>query len=295
MNKQTTCRSLIQSLTLMATLFFVTMGSNVAAQSLMVAQAGSDPRMGFASNLIYRSTAAQQIEASNDPEASELHQQAKSLYEKAKELQGDDSKKALDEALRVMFQAVKSAEPAEVRDAKAKADYEKKRESVQALLKAFDTVATEKGAKEIAVQTHNEVDKLIVSAQQLFDRGLFTQGKGVLEGALNTIKTNIEGLRGGDTLVRSLNFATKEEEYHYEVDRNDTHQMLVNVLLKEKREKSPRVAQAVDAAMEIAMGFRKQAESLASDGDYAEAIEQLDLSTKELVKAIRRGGVYIPG
>ncbi|RRJ85258.1 hypothetical protein D0544_09395 [Aestuariirhabdus litorea] len=287
---------MIKSLSLAsATLFSVALSVGLAAQPLMIAQAGSDPRMGFASNLIYRSTAAQQIEASNDPKAAELHQRAKSLYEQAQELEGEDSKKALDEALKVMFEAVKSAEPAEVREAKDKADYDKKLESVQALLKAFDAVAAEKKADKIAKQTHAEVDNLIVSAQQLHDRKLFTQGKGVLEGALNTIKTNIEGLRGGDTLVRSLNFASKEEEYHYEVDRNDTHQMLVNVLLKEKREKSPSIAQAVDAALETALGFREKAEALAADGNYQEAIDQLDLSTKELVKAIRRGGVYIPG
>ena len=45
---------------------------------------------------------------------------------------------------------------------------------------------------------------------------------------------DLEALRGGDTLVRTLTFESKEEEYAYELDRNETHEMLLRVLVEER-------------------------------------------------------------
>jgi hypothetical protein len=41
--------------------------------------------------------------------------------------------------------------------------------------------------------------------------------------------------------------------------------------------------------------LRLKAESLATKGQFKDAIEMLERSTNELVKAIRGAGVYIPG
>src|SRR4030095_16864582 len=98
-------------------------------------------------------------------------------------------------------------------------------------------------------------------------------------------------LRAGDTLVRSLTFDTKEEEYRYEVDRNDTHQMLLRVLL-DGRSQAPGGQPA--AAADSASVLRAKADELARRGEHAAAVRLLEDSTGELVKAIRGAGVYIP-
>jgi hypothetical protein len=94
--------------------------------------------------------------------------------------------------------------------------------------------------------------------------------------------------------VRSLNFANKEEEYNYEIDRNDTHQMLIKVLLEGRRD-MPGVESMVSGRVERARQVRTQAEQAAARGDHAAGIKLLEESTGELVKAIRSAGVYIPG
>jgi hypothetical protein len=94
--------------------------------------------------------------------------------------------------------------------------------------------------------------------------------------------------------VRSLNFATKEEEYHYEVDRNDTHRMLVQMLLKDKRGGAA-VDSMVEQSVTAAAQLRTQADEQASRRDHETAVKTLEQSTRELVKAIRGAGVYIPG
>jgi hypothetical protein len=44
-----------------------------------------------------------------------------------------------------------------------------------------------------------------------------------------------------------------------------------------------------------AAALRSEAEGAARRGDHAGAIAQLELATRELVRAIRVGGIYIPG
>ena len=93
----------------------------------------------------------------------------------------------------------------------------------------------------------------------------------------------------------SLNFASKEEEYHYELDRNDTHQMLVTVLLEEKMADSAGVAKMVNVFLDKARLLREEGDRQAARGDFEAAVQTLEESTKELVRAIRSGGIYIPG
>ena len=117
----------------------------------------------------------------------------------------------------------------------------------------------------------------------------------MLDEAYVAAKVAIEHLRGGETLVRSLNFASSEEEYHYEVDRNDTHRMLVDVLLKEKMKTNWGIEAMVNKFMESADKLRTRADEQASDGEYENAIGTMEQSTKEIVRAIRSAGIYIPG
>ena len=105
---------------------------------------------------------------------------------------------------------------------------------------------------------------------------------------------SIASLRGGDTLVRTLHFANKEEEFRYELDRNDTHRMLVQMLLSERRA-SAQVDVLVSGAVDRASGLRRQADGASARGEFVEAIRLLEESTAELVKAIRNAGIFIPG
>ena len=70
--------------------------------------------------------------------------------------------------------------------------------------------------------------------------------------------------------------------------------MLVQVLLRERLE-DEHIRERVAPVLSIADELRKLAESQASDGQFVDAVETLEKSTRELVKAIRGAGVYIPG
>ena len=244
------------------------------------------------STLIESSTAAKQIEASGIREANDQRAKARELHGKAGEAlrAGDleNSSKLLDESSRAFINAVRLAKPEQVADAKQRSDYQARLESTRALLDAQKRIAAEKNQPR-AGETTRQIEGMIADAERHAQGGRLPDARRAIDQAYLTVKAAIGSMRGGETVVRSLNFATPAEEYHYEIDRNDTHRMLVDMLLKEKRGGS------TDEAVNTAGQLRARAEAEAARKDHPAAIKTLEESTRELVKAIRAAGVYIPG
>jgi hypothetical protein len=256
-------------------------------------------RLNSVATLIETSSAAKQIEASGNPEAQALRSKARAMR-----LQADEAYKAgnyasasrsLDDAAKTLFEGVRLAAPEQIGAEKKKRDFDNRMESVKALLAAQKRISTEKRLGAKGTETSNKIEAQMREASTLASAGKVDEGRALLDQVYVTTKASIEGMREGDTLVRSLNFATKEEEYHYEVDRNDTHKMLVKVLLEEKRANNPNLEGMVQKYLDQAATLRVSAEGMAARKDYESAVKTLEDSTKELVRAIRSAGVYIPG
>lgn len=254
-------------------------------------------RLQSVHTLIESSSAARQVEASGGKDAQALRERARQTHQQAEETfkAGDLAKAArlLSEASVAMFEAVRLSAPEKVTGAKNQADYNARLESVRALLAAQKRISDEKSVKGTA-ETARAIERLMGEAQQLAAANQYEQARATLDRAYLIAKASIGDLRHGDTLVRSLKFANKEEEYRYEVDRNDTHQMLIKVLLEDKQA-AVENSRSIKAMLEKAGQLRGQAEASASRGDHAAAVRLLEESTAELVKAIRNAGVYIPG
>ena len=254
-------------------------------------------RLESVGTLIEKSTAARQIEASGIAEALQRHERAKQSYRDAQAAfaAGDLAKASslLSKASMTVFEAARLAAPETVTAEKHEKDFRNKLESVKALLAAQKRIATEKSEVKGTSESARQIETLLEEAEQKAAAGQIDSGRATLERAYLLAKASVSSMRSGDTLVRSLNFATKEEEYHYEVDRNDTHQMLIKVLLEDKGGPSanPRMQPFLDSAAAL----RRDAEAAASRGEYAVGIETLERATGELVKAIRSAGIYIPG
>lgn len=256
-------------------------------------------RLGSVSTLIESSSAARQIEASGNADAQALRLKAAELRKEADgAFKAGDYAKAgplLDQAAKRMFEAVRMAAPEQVTAQKHKRDFDARLESVKALLDAQKRIVAEKRLGAKGTETSNKIEAQIKEAVALADAGKLEQGRVLLDQVYVTTRASIESMREGDTLVRSLNFASKEEEYHYEIDRNDTHKMLVKVLLDEKRANNPNLETIVQKYVDQAAALRANAEAVAVKKDFEAAIKLLEDSTKELVRAIRGAGVYIPG
>jgi hypothetical protein len=253
-------------------------------------------RLDSVKTLIERSSAARQVDAAGGDEAAQRRERARALHQQAtKAYEAGDyatANRLLDQAAREMIGSVRKAEPEQVTGDKKRRDFDNRLESVRALQDALKRVSTEKHAGQQSAEAARRVEQLVAEAVKQRDAGRIDQGRVTLDQAYYTAKVAVQNLRQGDTLVRELKFESKEEEYRYEVDRNDTHQMLIKVLVEGKDGGlDPMIRERVRQAEAL----RREAEDLASKKDFEGAIKKLDDSTRELVKGIRAAGIFIPG
>ncbi|MBF0437711.1 MAG: hypothetical protein HQL93_01180 [Magnetococcales bacterium] len=250
-------------------------------------------RMESLNTLLNTSTGAQRIQAANNPEATALREKALAQLREGKAAfqrqDYDAAKKSLAQASQAMFEAMRKADGGASEREKQLQDFDRRLASVKVLQEAHTRISTEKGRGQ---ETNVEIQKAMDEATKLHQDGKLPQARSRLDEGYILAKMGIEKLRRGDTLVRSLNFKNKEEEYHYEIDRNDTHQMLVTMLLQNKGDS---VKQATEPLVSRAKELRAQAEKQAANKSFKEAVATLESSTDELVRAIRGAGIFIPG
>ncbi|MDP2369638.1 hypothetical protein [Rhodoferax sp.] len=256
-------------------------------------------RLVSLATLIEKSSAARQIESSANPQVAVLRGKARELRQQADQAyQAGDliaAARGLDQAAKMFFEGVRLAAPEQVTGEKEQRDFDNRMESVRALLVAQKRISAEKRQGAKGAEITLSIESKIRDAAALAAGGKLDQARLLLDQVYRTTNLAIEGLRQGDTLVRSLTFATKQEEYLYEVDRNDTHKMLIKVLLDERRASNAGLETMVRKYMEQAASLRANAEGMAAKQDFESAIKLLEDSTRELVRAIRGAGVYIPG
>lgn len=186
-------------------------------------------------------------------------------------------------------QPASSAASPEVPAARQQKEYAARKESTQALRDALERIAQEKNDDKAKAEVPL-IDKLMRDADAQVAQDA-KRGRAVLDHAYLRAKVQIERLRGGETLVRTLHFDSKGDEYHYEQDRNETYKMLIPMLVPNG---SAREAQLKDI-LERARTLRDTADGLAQRSEFDSALKVIDESTAEYQKAIRNAGVLIPG
>jgi hypothetical protein len=256
-----------------------------------------DNRFANVSRLVEESSGARRVDGSGNSEALARREQARALLLQARTARdaGDSARASelLGEASRSMFDAVRLAGTPDSITRKDDSDFDDRVRSIEALTAALERITAEKGS-EVSSDVVPKVKTLLARGIALRDGGDTPGGRKVLDEAYEQAKRGVEELRGGETLVRTLKFASKEEEYRYELDRNDTHRMLVEVLVSEKRTQAS-IDQMVTKFSDNAAKLRAEAERQAGGGNFADAVTTLENSTKEYIRAIRSSGIYIPG
>ncbi|MCF6253395.1 MAG: hypothetical protein L3J38_01445, partial [Thiomicrorhabdus sp.] len=178
-------------------------------------------------------------------------------------------------------------------EAKEKADYGKKLKSVQGLLAAHKRITDLNldSAKESMLQ--KRIKPLIHDSKELSEDHLFKEAKAILDDAYLLIVTSIRSQRTGQTLVRSLDFATEKEAYEYELGRYKNYKMLVNMMIDERHafERDDETQPFFDEEDR----YHAQADALVEKGQYGEAAKLIEKASKSLVNLLRNSGIYIPG
>lgn len=251
-------------------------------------------RLQSVGTLIESSSVARQIEASGEAAARAKRDSARLIHREAAATldRGDTAgaSRLLDAAAREMVGGARLAKPEQVADAKLRRDYEARLESARALLAAQQRITAEKGSAPEAVEATKRIEAGIADAERRAADGQLPEARAAVDRAYLVARVSIEALRRGDTLVRTLKFASAKEEYAYELDRYDTHRMLIQVLLADRPDSAAGMRGFVDKAAEL----RTEAEAQAAAGEHATAVKRLEEATRQLARAVRLGGIFIP-
>lgn len=261
------------------------------------AKLGVGQNIEFVERLIHESVAAKQILESNNQEAHNLREKALRQMQVAREAEAKGDSKAVAEALHeaktAIFKGMQLVGQKVVAEKKQE-NYQKKRQSLESLLQAHERIVAEQDSDPASLEVGEFARSKLDEARAQSDQGNYAEALNLTNSAYLSVKLSLTKLREGKTLVRSLNFETREDEYQYELGRNNTHNMLVNTVLKEKRN-DPRLGKLMDIPMKQAENLRSQAEAEAANGDYETAIRTMEQSTRQIIKAIRMAGIFIPG
>lgn len=185
--------------------------------------------------------------------------------------------------------AAKPAAPAAAADPRELKEYAARKESTKALRDALARIAEEKSDDKARSEV-KLVDKLMADADaEVADNA--RRGRAILDHAYLRTKVQIERLRGGETLVRTLQFDSKGDEYRYEQDRNETYRMLIPMLVPNGSAREAQLKGTLDRATKL----RADADAQAKRNELDNALKTIDESTAEYQKAIRNAGVLLPG
>jgi tetratricopeptide (TPR) repeat protein len=263
-----------------------------------VATEGDDPlakRLAMVHTLLFDSSAAQRVERSGVEPALAKRREAISIYEVAAAGGDNETRQAqLNQAVAMLYEAVGLLSNDAGGDQKEQRDFANRKSSLDALLAAHERIMDEKGKSQLHTLLLAEIEDDTNQADALLAEGKIAEARIHLDRAYEVTMLSVEHSRSGETLTRELKVDTPRDEYAYQLDRNDTHRMLVTMLLKDKLD-SERIMNRISGFMEAAELYRDDALKHADAGKFEEAIAELELSTNELVKAIRGAGVYIPG
>lgn len=284
-------------LSVFAALLLVFSVPAVAQERVPADAATTSQKAEFVEHLVSRSVSVTRIEESGDAAAKESLARSRALVGQAKAdlksgaIESADDK--LDQALALLNSEIRRLSGSEVRGAHDKAMYERRLKAVNTFLSAYERVADE-GASRAASKQAKTIRSMMDKAQGAAGNGHYEEAIRILDDAYVIARGDIREMRQGQTLTRTLDFATAEEEYDYELGRNRSHFLLLQFALSEKTSAGSVVGR-IDENKAKAEALRSDAEKNASAGAYPEAIGLLNKSTEMLLKTIRMSGIFVPG
>lgn len=269
----------------------------VGGPRVPVTAANVEQKAKFITNLITSSASLRAIESSDDVEAKASIQTARNLVAEAMNAmaggQAADADEKLNRAVDLIMAQTRKVSLGTQKDVRAKQIYESRLGSVKALVDAYERVSKEKGTSNRS-ERRSAVAAQLAEIEKMAADGNYEGAVVQLDKAYSAVSVDVAALREGDKLRKDLTFASAEEEYIYEIDRNDSHQFLLKLTLTEKPPHEMYAGQIAGLKAE-AEDLRKAAESKGKSKDYGDAIRELGDSTQRLIKALRMAGAYIPG
>ena len=248
--------------------------------------------------LLNNSSVSKQVLHSNNDAAIQYYKFSKSLYNDAvsmyEENKYEKSLTLIKQSKSALFDSIEFSNLKDTAKKTGKYKYESLRKSATSLMNALENISQDETKIKKSKTIINNATQLVGKADKYYFDEQYKKGIEILNDALNLIKPAIRDIRTGNTLVRSLRFAHIKDEYKYELDRNDTHFMLLKMFLKDKAIDNNQEDKIL-STIKIAKSLRNDALKYAKKDMYKEAVKKLEKSTLKTIQILRNTGINIPG
>jgi len=196
----------------------------------------------------------------------------------------------LDEALRSLGMATQIAATARSAEteAQARVRYERLRGRIDSYL-ASGTAGAGTPWQSAAAR----LETLTAEAAALAGTGRYRDANKLLGEAYRTVVAIVAESRAGQTVVSRLSFATAQDELDYERRRNDSYEMLLDLMLSERESAADTLRALADRHRTESRDLRRRADEAAAAGDYRTAIAGVEEATRRLARALQAGGIPV--
>lgn len=217
------------------------------------------------------------------------------LAEGSEALQKGDLKRAeqsFDAGLRhvsslVLQQGARAEEPAQ-----KKGDFEARRRQIDSFIRSLETggdaTPHSPWLGRLAVAR-----KGLEQADALYSQEKYAEANLQLVSIYEDVVVIVSEARRNQSIIYRLNFETPAAEYAYELQRNKSYEILVDVAMAEKKDPDKALLPYIRKLVDQSRGLVVEAEAQASGGDHVKAIKTVEEATSHLVRALRGAGVMV--
>ncbi len=265
-------------------------------QELALQQDALESKLVLVRRMLESESAQRVLDADNSVAVEKLNAAQAAYLEALRAIERQQIAKAsfhADEALRLGVQAIRVVAKRPP-DAKHWANqYSEVRARVSSYREAYARVLSDDSRGRGPIIPETELDQLMLEAEELARRGEHEQSVAKLAALAAKLEVELVRLRHRQTLVHELKFGTIEEEYAYERERNRSYTMLLQMAISHV-EVAPTGASQPPQILQVNESERERAQSVARAGDVAQALKIIEEATDELVRALRKTGMYLP-
>jgi len=244
--------------------------------------------------LLHDSPASKRIQACDDSGARDQLIQAQLLWEEAvahkEKGEYELADKKINEGLQVMTRVSRLVKDlSRVKQARQKL-YKQVKDHIDMFIIAFDRIAQEKGEDHVwDMLDREELDAIMSEAQSSYDGDELALANHLMRQAADMVDSALSDARHADVLLDELSFESHEEEYTYELKRNESYVMLID-LMQKKTAASQASASYVKKIIEANSRLRELANQHVEKGEVQEGIKILEKGTDKLSRALRVSG-----
>ena len=271
-------------------------GSASAADSVEVQKKkkGTLNKLNLLGYILNKSNRAKEVRASSNDKAIALLRAASEHYNAAKLLldkeEFDKSNLEIQKSLQNISVAFRMVVNKEKENEVAREQYE----LLYSRVKNFSDLFNQLPADKIkGILDSDKMNMLIKKAESIYQKNMPKQALVPLSEAADMLEQALSDARKDETVIYALEFSTPEDEYNYELQRNDNYTLLINLILDssppENRRKLPLIRMLVNKNEELVIEADKKFKS----GAVEDAIILLEKGNKTLVRALRLGGLTL--